>query len=63
MSARVLFQMPATAISWSVYEFFKSSLNRRNSGESELGPATGVNTAVTGVSTARPSVETATSER
>ncbi|KAM7290388.1 putative carrier protein MRS3/4 [Ixodes scapularis] len=63
LSARVLFQMPATAISWSVYEFFKSSLNRRNSGESELGPATGVNTAVTGVSTARPSVETATSKR
>ena len=29
LTARVLFQMPSTAISWSVYEFVKYSLKRR----------------------------------
>ena len=31
MQARVLFQMPATAISWSIYEFFKHLLAKRDS--------------------------------
>merc|ERR1719508_275364 len=30
LRARVLYQMPSTAISWSVYEFFKHYLNSRN---------------------------------
>lgn len=30
LQARVLYSMPATAISWSVYEFFKYYLNNRN---------------------------------
>merc|ERR1719318_501849 len=33
--ARVLYQMPATAISWSVYEFFKHYLSSRNRPERE----------------------------
>jgi len=30
LQARVLYSMPATAISWSVYEFFKYFINERN---------------------------------
>ena len=30
LTARVVFQMPSTAISWSVYEFFKYSLGLKN---------------------------------
>jgi len=30
LRARILYQMPSTAISWSVYEFFKHYLNGRN---------------------------------
>ena len=30
VSARVIFQMPSTAISWSVYEFFKFFLTMKN---------------------------------
>lgn len=55
LHARVLFQMPATAISWSVYEFFKANLNRHNSIESEFGPTTGIDSAVAGVSIASSS--------
>lgn len=29
LTARVMYSMPSTAISWSVYEFFKYSLNQR----------------------------------
>lgn len=29
LQARVIFQMPATALSWSVYEFFKYTINRQ----------------------------------
>ena len=32
--ARVLFQMPATALSWSVYELFKYIISNRNSSSS-----------------------------
>lgn len=36
MSARILYQMPSTAISWSVYEFFKSYItDRKNHSASE----------------------------
>ncbi|XP_074052105.1 mitoferrin-1-like isoform X2 [Macrotis lagotis] len=31
IAARVLFQIPSTALSWSVYEFFKYSLTKRES--------------------------------
>ena len=31
ISARVIYQMPSTAISWSVYEFFKYLLNKEKS--------------------------------
>lgn len=42
LQARVLFQMPSTAISWSVYEFFKYLLTKRqhhqhNFGRSRVG--------------------------
>jgi solute carrier family 25 iron transporter 28/37 len=30
MSARVIYQMPSTAISWLVYEFFKYRISRSN---------------------------------
>lgn len=30
LSARIVYQMPATAVSWSVYEFFKYMLSERN---------------------------------
>jgi hypothetical protein len=30
LSARVLYQAPSTAVSWSVYEFFKSYLKARS---------------------------------
>ena len=30
LQARVIFQMPATAISWFVYETFKNYLSRRS---------------------------------
>uniref|UniRef100_G3MT50 Mitoferrin n=2 Tax=Amblyomma TaxID=6942 RepID=G3MT50_AMBMU len=53
MQARVLFQMPGTAISWSVYEFFKANLNRRSSRESEFSTATSIDTAVASTSTSR----------
>lgn len=33
MSARVLYQMPSTAICWTVYEFFKFAITKR---EAEL---------------------------
>ena len=29
-SARIIYQVPSTAISWSVYEFFKFAITRRN---------------------------------
>lgn len=32
LQARVIFQMPATALSWSVYEFFKYSISRQRAG-------------------------------
>ena len=35
--ARVLYQMPATAISWSVYEFFKHYLSISGSREQRSG--------------------------
>ncbi|KAH6947027.1 hypothetical protein HPB50_016729 [Hyalomma asiaticum] len=53
LHARVLFQMPGTAISWSVYEFFKANLNRRTPRESEFGSATSIDTAVASVSIGR----------
>jgi solute carrier family 25 iron transporter 28/37 len=37
VSARVIYQMPSTAISWSVYEFFKYRISRRD-GESLVTP-------------------------
>ncbi|CAG0890282.1 unnamed protein product [Darwinula stevensoni] len=36
MQARVLFQMPATAISWSIYEFFKHLFAKRDSQRESL---------------------------
>lgn len=33
MSARVIYQMPSTAISWLVYEFFKDRISRGNHGD------------------------------
>ncbi|KAL3864646.1 hypothetical protein ACJMK2_006311 [Sinanodonta woodiana] len=36
LQARVLFQMPATAISWSVYEFFKYVLAKNNPDDNYL---------------------------
>lgn len=40
LHARVLFQVPATAISWSVYEFFKATLTRRQSSREDEFPPT-----------------------
>lgn len=35
LSARVIYQMPSTAISWSVYEFFKYMIHKRKQQSSE----------------------------
>ncbi|KAH9362988.1 mitochondrial iron transporter mitoferrin [Haemaphysalis longicornis] len=53
LHARVLFQMPGTAISWSVYEFFKAHLNQRNPRESEFDPVNSIDSAVASVSMGR----------
>ncbi|XP_059179210.1 mitoferrin-2-like isoform X2 [Physella acuta] len=42
LQARVIYQMPSTAISWSVYEFFKYIIHKRKQQSSEdryIGPA------------------------
>ena len=38
LTARVVFQVPATAICWSVYEFFKASLSPREKAHVHGGP-------------------------
>ena len=47
LQARVVYQMPSTAISWSVYEFFKFVITKRNEGDRYLtapvGNVNGVN--------------------
>lgn len=42
MQARILYQMPATAICWSTYEFFKYFLNRTEKKKILTSPAPGV---------------------
>lgn len=40
MQARILYQMPATAICWSTYEFFKYMLIKRDTKKPALAPST-----------------------
>uniref|UniRef100_A0A0B6ZE89 Mitoferrin-1 n=1 Tax=Arion vulgaris TaxID=1028688 RepID=A0A0B6ZE89_9EUPU len=51
LSARVIYQMPSTAISWSVYEFFKYVIHKRRHQVPEdiyIGPAVHIATATAG---------------
>lgn len=42
LQARVIFQMPATAISWGVYETFKYSLSKKQDAEDKYGNVKGL---------------------
>ena len=45
LTARVIFQMPATAISWSVYEGFKYAITKKHSVEDALPKRLSIGTA------------------
>ncbi len=36
LTARILYQAPSTAVSWSVYEFFKAYMKRRESDKARI---------------------------
>lgn len=42
LSARVIYQMPSTALCWSVYEFFKYSLGLKEIEAEEVAAAAGM---------------------
>ncbi|XP_033122434.1 mitoferrin-2-like [Anneissia japonica] len=50
LRARVIFQMPATAISWSVYEFFKFMITKHTDTETNTAASTGLVMASTNLS-------------